>query len=67
MWGSKNENEILRAKRRHMELMAKAESKKPWEFVGGEDELDIEGTRILQEIATFKENYYESLLTGHPL
>jgi hypothetical protein len=62
VWGELNENytvdDVDRIRKEHLEKLDRYRQRKDWEAWVEEDELDLEGERVLAEIKNYKSEYF---------
>lgn len=56
------QGDINRVRRQHLEKLDRYRKRKDWEAWVEEDEIDIEGERILSEIKNYKEEYFFQIM-----
>lgn len=50
-----------RVRKEHLDKLERFRKRKDWEAWAEEDELDIEGERILSEIKNYKDEYFHKV------
>ena len=58
-------NEVERIRMEHLKKLDRYRARKDWEAWVEEDELDIEGERIISEIKNFKDEFFYKVTTNY--